>query len=173
MLFWIGSGTAFSQIESEANITEVNDEQDTSVDVPESMTYSVDSLLKEWKAEKYLFPDTTCVNPDYNPTFETEVYIERLRRIPAVMEMPYNEVVRKFIDQYSGRLRRSVSYMLGAGNFYVPIFEEALNFYDMPLELKYLPVIESALNPTAVSRAGAVGLWQFMLATGKIKVIFD
>ena len=167
MLFWIGSGTAFSQIESEANITEVNDEQDTSVDVPESMTYSVDSLLKEWKAEKYLFPDTTCVNPDYNPTFETEVYIERLRRIPAVMEMPYNEVVRKFIDQYSGRLRRSVSYMLGAGNFYVPIFEEALNFYDMPLELKYLPVIESALNPTAVSRAGAVGLWQFMLATGK------
>lgn len=57
--------------------------------------------------------------------------------------------------------------MLGAGNFYIPIFEEALDYYGLPLELKYLPVIESALEPTAVSRAGAVGLWQFMLATGK------
>ena len=83
------------------------------------------------------------------------------------MEMPYNSIVQQFIDQYSGRLRRSVSYMLGAGNFYIPIFEEALDYYGLPLELKYLPVIESALEPTAVSRAGAVGLWQFMLATGK------
>lgn len=167
LLLLMGGNAAFSQTEDVTTIIEENDGIDTSVDMPESMTYSVDSLLKEWKAEKYLFPDTTCVNPDYNPTFETEVYIDRLRRIPAVMEMPYNEVVRKFIDQYSGRLRRSVSYMLGAGNFYVPIFEDALNYYDMPLELKYLPVIESALDPTAVSRAGAVGLWQFMLATGK------
>ena len=81
--------------------------------------------------------------------------------------MPYNEVVQKFIDRYSGRLRHSVSYMLGASNFYMPIFEEALETYGLPLELKYLPVIESALNPTEVSRVGATGLWQFMLATGK------
>ncbi|MBQ8276909.1 MAG: transglycosylase SLT domain-containing protein, partial [Bacteroidaceae bacterium] len=96
-----------------------------------------------------------------------EVFQDRLSRIPAVMEMPYNGVVQKFIDQYSGRLRRSVSYMLGAGNFYIPIFEEALDYYGLPLELKYLPIIESGLNPTAVSRVGATGLWQFMLATGK------
>jgi membrane-bound lytic murein transglycosylase D len=57
--------------------------------------------------------------------------------------------------------------MLGAGNFYMPIFEEALEAYNLPLELKYLPVIESALNPTAVSRVGATGLWQFMIGTGK------
>ena len=81
--------------------------------------------------------------------------------------MPYNSVVQKFIDQYSGRLRRTVSYALGAGNFYIPIFEEALDYYGLPLELKYLPVIESALEPKAKSPAGAVGLWQFMLATGK------
>ena len=67
-----------------------------------------------------------------------------------------------------GRLRHSVSYMLGAANFYVPIFEEALEAYQVPLELKYLPVIESALNPKAVSRVGATGLWQFMLGTGKM-----
>lgn len=83
------------------------------------------------------------------------------------MEMPYNEVVQKFIERYATKLRRSVSLMLGANNFYMPIFEQALETYGMPLELKYLPVIESALNPRAVSRVGATGLWQFMLATGK------
>jgi membrane-bound lytic murein transglycosylase D len=76
-------------------------------------------------------------------------------------------VVQKFIDRYSGRLRHSISYMLGASNFYMPIFEEALETYRLPLELKYLPIIESALNPKAVSRVGATGLWQFMLTTGK------
>lgn len=95
------------------------------------------------------------------------MYIERLSRLPNVMEMPYNEIVQKFIDRYTGRLRHSVSYMLGASNFYIPIFEEALEAYGLPLELKYLPVIESALNPKATSHAGAAGLWQFMVATGK------
>jgi membrane-bound lytic murein transglycosylase D len=93
--------------------------------------------------------------------------MERLKRLPTIMEMPYNEVVHKFIDRYAGRLRHSVGYMLGACNFYIPIFEEALEAYGLPLELKYLPIIESALNPNAVSRVGATGLWQFMLATGK------
>jgi membrane-bound lytic murein transglycosylase D len=104
---------------------------------------------------------------DENPTYTKEEYIERLSRIPTVMEMAYNDVVQKFIDRYSGRLRRSISYMLGASNFYMPIFEEALEMYQLPLELKYLPIIESALNPTAVSRVGAAGLWQFMIGTGK------
>lgn len=151
------------------NITVQDDQngQEEVIGLPEGMTVSCDSLINEWMAKKYLYPDTTCVNPDYNPTFTPEEYQERLRRLPVVMEMPYNSVVQKFIDQYSGRLRRTVSYALGAGNFYVPIFEEALDYYGLPLELKYLPVIESALEPKARSHAGAVGLWQFMLATGK------
>lgn len=150
-------------------ITVHNDQNghDEVIDLPEGMSVSCDSLINEWMAKKYLYPDTTCANPDYNPTFTTEEYQERLRRLPVVMEMPYNSVVQKFIDQYSGRLRRTVSYALGAGNFYIPIFEEALDYYGLPLELKYLPVIESALEPKAKSSAGAVGLWQFMLATGK------
>lgn len=161
--------TATAQNAGENRVTVRDDRngQDEVIDLPEGMTQSSDSLLGAWMAKKYLFPDTTCVNPDYNPTFAPEVYQERLRRLPVVMEMPYNSVVQKFIDQYSGRLRRSVSYMLGAGNFYVPIFEEALDYYGLPLELKYLPFIESALDPTAKSHAGAVGLWQFMLATAK------
>ena len=141
--------------------------KDEVIEIPQGITLDLDTLLAQWHASKYLNKDTDCQMQDVNPIFEDSVFIDRLSRIPAVMEMPYNGIVRKFIDQYSGRLRRSVSYMLGAMNFYVPIFEEALALYNLPLELKYLPVIESALDPCAVSRVGAVGLWQFMLTTGK------
>ena len=141
--------------------------QDEIIDLPEGMTSDIDSLLHEWNVKNYLTPDEGCESSNENPEYSKETYINRLSRLPNVIEMPYNEVVRKFIDHYCTRLRRSVSYMLGASNFYTPIFEEALESYQLPLELKYLPVIESALNPQAVSKAGAVGLWQFMITTGK------
>ncbi len=137
------------------------------IDFPEAMTYDLDSLMNLFMSKTYLSEDEDCRTTDENPTFDRDVYIERLMRMPTIMEMPFNDVVQKFIERYSGRLRHSVSYMLGACNFYMPIFEEALDAYDLPLELKYLPVIESALNPKAVSRVGATGLWQFMLTTGK------
>ena len=79
--------------------------------------------------------------------------------------MPYNSVVKNFIVMYSERKRQLVENMLGMSLYYMPIFEEALERYGLPLELRYLPVIESALNPSAVSRAGAAGLWQFMPGT--------
>jgi membrane-bound lytic murein transglycosylase D len=131
------------------------------------MTYDLDSLLQLYTSKTYLQTSSDCQMKDENPTFPKEVYIDRLRRMPTIIEMSYNEVVQTFIDRYTGRLRRSVSYMLGASNFYMPLFEEALEAYQLPLELKYLPIIESALKPTAVSRVGATGLWQFMLTTGK------
>ena len=134
---------------------------------PESMDADIDSLLNLFHSKTYLNSEDDCQTRDVNPVFSKEVYIDRLFRMPTVMEMPYNEVVQTYIDRYTGRLRRSISFMLGAQNFYMPIFEEALATYQLPLELKYLPIIESALNPKAVSRAGAAGLWQFMLTTGK------
>ncbi len=137
------------------------------IEVPEGMLIEIDSLLNDYNSKAYLIPDTNCRMSDVNPVYEIDVYKERLRRLPTAMEMPWNEVVQKFIERYFGRLRRSVAFMLGASNFYMPIFEQALEVYGIPLELKYLPVIESALNPNAVSRVGATGLWQFMLATGK------
>ncbi len=137
------------------------------IEVPIGLEDNLDSLLHLYNARTYMMQDTSCNYRDVNPVFEKEVYIDRLKRLPTIIEMPYNDVVQKFIDRYSGKLRRSVSYMLGAGNFYMPIFEQALEAYNLPLELKYLPVIESALNPKAVSRVGATGLWQFMLGTGK------
>lgn len=144
-----------------------NKGNDEVIEFPEAMTYDLDSLMNLYMSKTYLDADNDCNMKDVNPVFSKEVYVDRLSRIPSVIEMPYNDVVQKFIDRYSGRLRQSVSYMLGASNFYIPIFEEALEAYGLPLELKYLPVIESALNPKAVSRVGATGLWQFMLATGK------
>lgn len=144
-----------------------NKGNDEVIEFPEAMTYDLDSLMNLYMSKTYLDADNDCNMKDVNPVFSKDVYVDRLSRIPSVIEMPYNDVVQKFIDRYSGRLRQSVSYMLGASNFYIPIFEEALEAYGLPLELKYLPVIESALNPKAVSRVGATGLWQFMLATGK------
>ncbi len=137
------------------------------IDFPEAMTYNLDSLMSLYMSKKYLSMPGDCEMKNENPVFTPEEYIDRLRRMPTVMEMGYNDIVQRFIDRYMARLRHSVSYMLGATNFYVPLFEEALEAYQVPLELKYLPVIESALNPRAVSRVGATGLWQFMLSTGK------
>ncbi|MCQ2266232.1 MAG: transglycosylase SLT domain-containing protein [Bacteroidaceae bacterium] len=139
------------------------------VELPEGMSDNVDALLRQWHSQQYLSQENEgeALYPAEPILADAETYTERLRRLPAGLDLPYNDIVQRFIEQYAGRLRRSVSYMLGAQNFYMPIFEEALETYGLPLELKYLPVIESALNPNAVSRVGATGLWQFMLATGK------
>lgn len=137
------------------------------IEVPEGMTENLDSLLNKYNAKAYLSPDTTCTTSNVNPYFSEEVYKDRLKRLPTAIEMPWNNVVQKFIDRYSGPLRRTISYVLGTSNLYMPTFEQALELYGLPLELKYLPVIESALNPNAVSRVGATGLWQFMIDTGK------
>ena len=166
---------AMAQVNTEDD--ETNDEDEITVtdqagreeviEFPEAMTYDLDSLLNLYMSKTYLSEDSDCNMRNVNPTYTKEEYINRLSRLPTVMEMVYNEVVQKFIDRYSGRLRHSISYMLSASNFYIPIFEEALEVYQLPLELKYLPIIESALNPKAVSRVGATGLWQFMIGTGK------
>ena len=156
----------FVPIEDEISVLDKQGNEEL-IEFPEAMTFDLDSLMSLYMSKTYLSMPGDCQMKDENPTYTPEEYIERLRRMPTVMEMGYNDIVQRFIDRYMGRLRHSVSFMLGAANFYVPIFEEALEAYQVPLELKYLPVIESALNPKAVSRVGATGLWQFMLGTGK------
>lgn len=168
-LFVAGNCVIQAQTDNQGNEFSVTSQDGNKavIEVPEAMTTEIDSLMELYMSKSYLYEDTTCQTAATGPAFPKEVYIERLSRIPTVIEMPYNDVVQQMIDRYAVRLRRSVSYMLGASNFYNPIFEQALEAYGLPLELKYLPVIESALNPVAVSRAKATGLWQFMLATGK------
>ena len=143
-------------------------EKEESIIFPESMQSDMDSLYWDWQSKYLITIDENCQSTPNNPVISDSIYIDRLSRIPSVIEMPFNDIVKKHIEAYTGRLRNKVSFMLAAANFYMPLFEEALDTYDLPMELKYLPIIESALNPTALSRQRASGLWQFMLRTGKI-----
>ena len=112
------------------------------------------------------FENTPSTNTS-EPENGMEIIDRKMRNLSNVMTMTYNEEVKKYIDRYTKAGRQSTSYLLGRARYYTPIFEEALRFYGLPLELKYLPVIESGLNPNATSRVGAAGLWQFMATTGK------
>lgn len=134
------------------------------IDVPEGLVVSEEELLNDYINKNNLTSGNGIVRV---LSYDDSIIVSRLSRIPTTIEMPFNDVTQKFIEMYSNRMRGSVGVMLGSSNFYMPIFEEALEKYGLPLELKYLPVIESALRPSATSRAGAAGLWQFMIATGK------
>ncbi len=119
--------------------------------------------------------DTAVLNirnypKDHVPVFNDLVYEARLAKLDAhsPFDLIYNPIVRSYIDLYAVRKREVVSRMLGLSQMYFPMFEQALDKFDLPLELKYLAIVESALNPNAVSRSGATGLWQFMYATGKM-----
>ncbi len=138
---------------------------DSAIVYPESMQENVSDLLRAWQVDMSKV-DTGCLKGE-NVSFHDSVYINRLYCMPTEIELSFNQVVRSYIEMYSVRKREQVGYMLALGEYYFPMFEAALDRHGLPLELKYLPVIESALNPVAVSRAGATGLWQFMLRTAK------
>ncbi|HIA07298.1 MAG TPA: LysM peptidoglycan-binding domain-containing protein [Flavobacteriales bacterium] len=108
--------------------------------------------------------------PDQEPIYTATEYEKRIDYLNQQTPFPlsYNKVVHKFIELYALRRRDQVSRMLGLSELYFPMFTELLSQYDLPLELKYLAIVESALRPNAGSRAGAKGLWQFMYRTGKI-----
>lgn len=134
------------------------------VDMPEGVLVSEEDLMGDYNNTNNL---SEGVGISRVLSYSDSILVSRLSRIPTTIDMPLNDVTRKYIETYSNRMKGSVSIMLGSSNFYNPIFEEALERYGLPLELKYLPVIESGLRPSATSRAGAAGLWQFMIGTGK------
>lgn len=135
--------------------------------IPEAIDADVDSLLHSWHVRYVSTGDDFCHDDEENVYFPDSVYIDRLERLPSVIPMRYNNVVRDCIDLYAERRRGLVRYMLGMADYYFPIIEQTLDRYGLPLELKYLAVVESALNPDALSRVGASGIWQFMLPTAK------
>ncbi len=129
---------------------------------------TIDSAGDAWNIHHTLNRDSAEVSFEYYPTnLPDSVYIKRLIDVEQVIDMSYNKVVRNFIQMYTEKKRDRVEVMLGLSEYYFPMFEETLDKYEMPLELKYLAIIESALNPKAYSRAGANGLWQFMYGTAK------
>lgn len=139
---------------------------DSTVVFPESVETDVNRMMQNWYLQNYTALDKEVDNRPDVATTDAEL-IERLQAIPTTIEMPFNSVVRQYIDMYTGRKRSLVESMLGMSLYYMPIFEQAIEKEGIPIELKYLPVIESAMNPDAVSRAGAVGLWQIMLPTAR------
>lgn len=146
------------------SVLSVSDDTMTpSIIYPQSFETDVKKMQENWYLQNYTVLDYDADSRD-SGDFSDEVLLERLSKLPNIIEMPLNTPVKNTIQFYV-RKKQLVENMLGLSLYYMPIFEEALERHDMPLELKYLPVIESALVPTAVSRAGAAGLWQFMPAT--------
>lgn len=130
---------------------------------------NLDKLVNAWYAENsiktraYAGPETKYKKEK----LADSIFIKRLQSIPSMFDLSYNKIVRNYIELYTQRRRKQVELMMGMSEYYFPIFEEILDREGLPQELKYLPIIESALNPKALSRAGASGLWQFMYSTGK------
>ena len=145
---------------------------DSGID-PEDYTAEVsDSLLNIWYSHKVASDNET---EEYNMDsvkFESnvpdEVYIERIKKMNSFISLPYNDIVKNYIILYSEKMQTKMSHILGLCQYYMPIFEEIFNRYEIPEELKAMAVIESAMNPLAVSRAGAKGMWQFMYSTAKM-----
>lgn len=127
---------------------------------------SFETKTRELEENFYLKNFIDAPSDDATPRFGTDAeYEQLLAKLPTIVEMPYNSIVGKFINLYLGKRRRLVSDMLALHSYYGPIFKNAIEREGLPMELQYLPVIESAINPNAVSRAGAAGLWQFMPST--------
>ena len=136
-------------------------------DDPEGMSANTDSLLSSWQA-RTLLKKLDCSTTGWESIRMTDtMYAKRLSSMLTVIRTPYNAMVRSCIDRYTVKNRSQVSYMLGISEFYMPMIETEIDRLGLPHELKYLPVIESAMNPKAVSRMGAKGLWQFMFPTAK------
>ncbi len=133
------------------------------------------ALYQKFFQRRYFSVDTTRAK-DYQfatddiPVYPDSIYEQRIEALnrETPIELTYNKEVKKFIDVYAVKKRNLTARMLGLAEIYFPMFEETLDRYDMPLEIKYLAIVESALNPSAGSRAGAKGLWQFMYGTGKV-----
>lgn len=135
---------------------------------------NLDALVEQWYVKQFLNDtadraDTASFSRDTTvPVYPDSVYLERITSISSAIPLSYNDVVRNFIHVYTRDRRERVEVMLGLSQYYFPVFERIFDQYNLPLELKYLAIIESALNPRAVSRAGATGLWQFMYSTARV-----
>lgn len=127
----------------------------------------LDSLTNSWYV-KLSIRDHQYNSDSIGIEYPDTVYEQRLRKINSVIQLPYNSIIRNHIHVYTIRQREKFAAVLGLADYYFPMIEDIFDSYGLPAELKYMAVIESALNPNAVSRMGATGLWQFMYSTGRM-----
>lgn len=166
-LLTAASLTGFAKTGKNSNVLNLKSSiTDSAIVYPESFEADTQKLLEGWFIKNYTATDNRyATEPDIE--MSDDEMIKRLSALPTVIEMPYNQIVRSYIDRYTKRGRAQIAAILGLSLYYMPIFEQALEEQGLPLELKYLPVIESGLDPNAVSKHGATGLWQMMLGTAK------
>ena len=127
-----------------------------------------DSLMSMWYIQKRLTlndAERALDSITLTSNIPDEVYMERLNRINSFIPLSYNSIVKNHIIYYTEKMPSKASHILGLSSYYLPIFEEIFDYYGLPKELKAMAIIESALNPVAVSRARAKGMWQFMYRT--------
>ena len=127
-----------------------------------------DSLMSMWYIQKRLTlndAERALDSITLTSNIPEEVYMERLNRINSFIPLSYNSIVKNHIIYYTEKMPSKASHILGLSSYYLPIFEEIFDYYGLPKELKAMAIIESALNPVAVSRARAKGMWQFMYRT--------
>ena len=138
-------------------------------DSTERITRDLDSLVNTWYV-KLALKNNPSVTTDDSAIIEfpDSVYRERLGKINSVISLPYLPIIRSCIHIYTDRERDVFRAILGLKDYYFPMIEDIFDSYGLPAELKYMAVIESALNPNAVSRVGATGMWQFMYSTGRL-----
>ena len=151
--------------------TQKNDTLKVPANTQTNFSQNLDSLLNLWYIQNAVKTNYTLSDEDVNPAipeFPDSVYIHRLQQLPSVVDLSYNKIVRNYIHVYTKQRRESVEAMIGLSDYYFPKIEEIFESYGLPTELKYLAIIESALNPRAVSRVGATGMWQFMYATARM-----
>jgi len=167
------NGEKVNKVDSVNSVDSVEEAQpatfvdsDSGLVAPEAWDKNFSNLLNSWYVKNYTNKLNDAGYKEDTPVSDS-VYMKRLSQLPNIIELPYNETVRRCIELYVDHRRELVEYMLGLESFYFPMIEETLDKYGLPLELKYLTIVESALNPEALSRAGASGLWQFIISTGK------
>lgn len=132
---------------------------------------NLDSLLSIWYVQRALKDSSSIILYEEEDVpaanMPDSIYIRRLNNLPSVVSLPFNDVIRNHIVFYIQKIPDRLEMILGLSEYYLPLFEEILDLNNIPLEIRALPIIESALNPVAISRVGATGMWQFMLGTGR------
>ncbi|MDZ7848063.1 MAG: lytic transglycosylase domain-containing protein [Owenweeksia sp.] len=182
LFLWCASALAYIPQHGDTDTTKKPEEADLALIYLEDDPYAarLDSLLsysffgsssENFKDNGEIFKDNVADSASAIPLFSDSVLAHRLAMLDerTPFELDFNPKVKRYIEVYANERREQVCRMMGLAEYYFPLFEEALDRNNLPLELKYLAIVESALNPKARSRVGATGLWQFMYATGRLQ----
>lgn len=165
---------AGSTVKSQVTTPVIKDSTLERADLSSDFNNNLDSLLNLWYVQQSIDSGNLIPNgieldstmPIVN--LPDSIYTKRLAKINSLIDLPYNSIVKSYISMYTQNKKELVGVMIGLSDYYFPVFEEILDLYQLPQEFRFLPIIESALNPRAVSRVGATGLWQFMYGTGRM-----